>query len=160
MATIVVGAASDVIGGLLHRDPRAVVGASTTLEATAGYGPTVRRQVALTIGTPQRDGEVVTVPIGWHAEAHEDLFPTFDGALAAEPYAGATRLRLTGTYAVPLGLLGRFGNGVLGRRIAQQSVARWLEDLARVVDAAARDGAGGEYEATVHEPMPSELYIG
>ncbi len=159
-ATTILGAASDAIGGLLSRDPRSAVGTEAVLEARFEHSPTLRRDVLVDVGEPTRADETVTVPVGWRAEAHEDLFPTFDGELVAEPSVGGTRLRLIGTYAVPLGVLGRFGDGVLGRRVAQSSVARWLEDLARRLDHAAGGSDDATYEVTVHEPTHSELYIG
>ena len=159
-ATTIVGAASDAIGGFLCRDPRAAVGASAILEASVTHGPAVHREVALTVGVPVRTTDGETLPVGWHDGAHEDLFPTFDGDLVVEPSVAGTRLRLTGTYAVPLGLLGRFGDGVLGRRVAQQSVANWLEGLARRLDDAAGASVAPEYPVHIYEPSRSELYIG
>jgi hypothetical protein len=158
-ATIILGAAYDAAAALLCGDPQSTIGASATLEATAALGATVRREVALAVGTARRDAELVSVPLCWNAEKHDDLFPSFAGTLVAEPSVGGTRLRLTGSYAVPC-LLGRFGDGVRGRRVAQHAVARWLEDVARRLDAVAGGTVSQAYEAHVHEPKLSELSIG
>lgn len=158
-ATATLGAAADEIVGLLCRDPRAALGASANLEASVGLGPTLHRKVALTVGRPTRTADGVRVPLAWRAEAHADLFPTFDGELSVEPSSAATRVRLTGTYAVPLGLLGRFGDGVLGRRVAQQSVAAWLECVARRLDVAAGASSDAGYEIGVCEPTGSEISV-
>ncbi len=129
-ATTLVDAPVDDVWALLLRDPTAAVGTSATLTSNVGRGRTVRRRVVLTVGAATRSGDAVTVPMGWRAATHEGLFPAFDGALVAERSAAGTRLRLTGSYVVPLGALGRFGDGVLGRRVAHESVRAWLVETA------------------------------
>jgi peroxiredoxin len=61
----------------------------------------------------------------------------FDGELVATEATGhRTKLLLTGTYDVPLGILGRFGDGLMGHRIARRSVADFLRDVAHNLDRA------------------------
>lgn len=159
-ATILVDAPLDAVGGLL-RDPLAAIGTPATLTSDVGTGPTVHRDVMLTLGPATRSGDAVTVPVGWRAAAHETLFPAFEGELTAERSGAGTRLRLTGIYTVPLGALGRFGDGVLGRRVAHESVRNWLAGVARRLDGAVADGeAGPDHEVDLVEPTHSELYIG
>lgn len=150
-ALTTVGADPVAVGELLCRDPRAIIGTAAMLEATVRHVPVVRREVPVNVGDPTRTAGIVIVPLGWHASSLEDLFPTFEGELAAEPLLSGTRLRLTGTYTVPLGLLGRFGDGLLFRRIAQESLGGWLEDLARRLGHAVGAAPNATYHADVDE---------
>jgi hypothetical protein len=76
------------------------------------------------------------VPLHWQAWGRERLFPVFDGELRAAPVGpAATTVVVSGTYSVPLGPVGRFGDGLIGRRLARQSLTAFLEDAARRIDA-------------------------
>ena len=69
---------------------------------------------------------------------HPDVFPVFDGELSVErDEQGAAVLWLRGVYAVPFGPVGRFGDGVGGRRVARRCIAGFLDDIARRLDAIA-----------------------
>ncbi len=46
----------------------------------------------------------------------------------------ASRLTVRGIYTVPLGPVGRFGDGVIGRRLARQSLIAFVEGLAGRLD--------------------------
>jgi hypothetical protein len=73
------------------------------------------------------------------------LLPTFEGTLAVTEDAGAATLRLVGAYEPPLGRIGAFGDGVIGHRIARQSLETFLDHVARRIDREvdARVPAGG-----------------
>jgi GAF domain-containing protein len=70
---------------------------------------------------------------------------------------GTSLLTVRGTYTVPLGPVGRFGDGVIGRRLARQSLAAFVEGLARRLDGAANRQAAelswqpAPYTVTVRE---------
>ena len=73
---------------------------------------------------------------------------------------------LRGRYVVPLGSIGRFGDGVAGRRLARRSLVALLERIAvrlnaeteRQAKSPALDPA--EFVIEVVEQQHSELFIG
>src|SRR5262245_16234719 len=81
-------------------------------------------------------GVYVTIPVTWRAAGFERLFPTFEGVVELRPAGSESELHLHGNYAVPLGSMGRFGDGVVGRRIARRTAALFLEAAATRIDAA------------------------
>lgn len=105
-----------------------------TLSIGIGGGASLQQEVAVVAGRPYTSDGRLALPIRWHATGHERLAPSFDGELILSGDAVHTRVTLRGTYAVPLGPLGRFGDGVAGRRIARRSIAGYLEALARRLD--------------------------
>jgi hypothetical protein len=107
---------------LLLAQPGAVVQSPMAL----GVGA-VRREVVVTIDELLVRGDRATLPLEWHAADHAPLFPTFLGELVAEPSVAGTRLTLSGSYWVPLGRVGRFGDGVIGHRIACDAVRTVLD---------------------------------
>ena len=100
-------------------------GGSVSRSARVGFGPLM-----------EEDGAVV-LPVWWEDAEHPNLFPTFDGGLELQADGPRTALRLVGSYQPPLGLLGRFGDGLAGHRIVMASINTFLADVARLVTAAA-----------------------
>lgn len=98
-------------------------------------GASVHQAVLIEAGLPKRDEKVLTVPLRWTATGREGLFPTFTGDLEAVPTRAGTRLRLVGTYTLPIGWLGRFGDKKLGHRAAERSLARYVEEVATRLEA-------------------------
>ena len=127
---------------VLLTEPGAVFGDDSSVEAqrdrplsmnlgvALGAGASVHQVVELELGVSRVVDDKLVLPMEWRASGHERLLPTFKGALEASEAGGATCLHLTGDYRVPLGVLGRFGDGVLGRRLARQSLERLLEQVA------------------------------
>lgn len=110
---------------------------------TAGAGASVRQDVVIDVGLPRDDHDgpaddekPFVLPISWRAAGFERLFPTFDGELVLEGPPDAPTLSVRGHYVVPLGPMGRFGDGLIGRRIARRSLASFLESVAQRLDAA------------------------
>ena len=107
------------------------------LHGELSVGP-LHHEIVLSVGPPQDDGNRIARRLTWEATLHPDAYPVFDGELAVERDEwGAGVLSLQGVYDVPFGSLGRFGDGVAGRRIARRCVAGFLEDVARRLDVAA-----------------------
>lgn len=72
------------------------------------------------------------VPIAWRAEERPHLFPFMDADLALYPLtATETQLDFSGRYEPPLGALGSAIDKVVGHRIAEASVHRFVADVAR-----------------------------
>ena len=123
-----------------------------------GAGGAVHRAVDVEIGTVHQTDDITILPLHWQARGRERLFPVFDGRMTATPDgAGATSLVVAGTYVVPLGPVGRFGDGLIGRRIARQSLTAFLEDAARRIDtevhrrSASVSGHPAPYPVSLHE---------
>ncbi len=106
----------------------------TSLEVARGQGG-VHHEVVVEAGFPDTVAGRLVLPIRWAAPGRGHLLPSFDGAIEIEDDAVQSRLGLRGTYGLPLGVLGRFGDSVAGRRIAQQSLASFVEQVARRLDA-------------------------
>jgi hypothetical protein len=108
---------------------------TTVLGVELAGGGGVRHAVVVELGRAHPGGERTALAIRWHADGHQRLFPTFEGELDVEPDGpDATRLTVQGTYAVPLGPIGHFGDGLVGRRIARQSLASFVEQAAGRLD--------------------------
>jgi hypothetical protein len=127
---------------LLLHDPATTMGAVEVVS---------EREFVVEMSTSRADGraahepvrlEILAVHIGrvsarwdltWRAVDHARLFPVFRGSLTV--WSGeTTTLRLTGTYEPPLGVVGRFGDGVLGHRVARHAMENYLAALARRID--------------------------
>ena len=112
--------ASAIITGTHHNmDDRVVV----NLEVPLGNEGAVSRAAALTLGAPQWENGRVRLPLAVSAVDRERWFPTFTGALEADDVGvGDTRLRLTGTYELPLGALGRMTGRAGADKLARASL--------------------------------------
>jgi hypothetical protein len=86
--------------------------------------------VTLQLGIPQSEDRRLVLPMTWRASGREELLPTFDGELETSDTPAGTHIQLTGTYTVPLGVLGTFGDCVLGRRLARLSLETLVQRLA------------------------------
>lgn len=108
---------------------------STTLGVDLGPGGHLDARVVVELGPARSDAERTTLPVRWRAAGWERMFPAFAGALEASRDGAGTTLVLRGTYTVPLGPLGGFGDGLAGRRVARRSLTAFLEQAARRLDA-------------------------
>ena len=136
------------------------------LHVDLGAGASVQQEVWLQLGEARCGEAEVVLPLEWRAIGRERVFPTFAGHLVAcEDEDGVTRLSLEGDYSVPLGIIGRFGDGLSGRRLARRSLAGMLKRVAHRVDT---DVARHEPSVPPLAPYPvplteqdhSEIYVG
>ena len=67
----------------------------------------------------------------------ERALPSFNGALTVGAADDSARLGVAGHYEPPLGWVGAFGDGVLGRRLVRQSLERFVTEMAERLDAEA-----------------------
>jgi hypothetical protein len=137
----------------------------TELSVDLGAGASVHQKVTLHEGVPRPTVTGLVLPVTWQATGRDRLLPTFSGALQVSERSRETGLRLDGTYTVPLGAVGRFGNGVVGRRLARRSLNTLVELLASRLESevARRDSLGGPREspALVFDVQDHpEIYIG
>ena len=161
-ATTTLQVSFEQVSRVLADDPGAIVldgdveqpdrpGEDGHLRSTLGVevGATAFRQVVdVEIGSLTVTDADVALPLRWRASGRDRLFPVFDGRLEASPVATGTGtvLSVVGVYTVPLGPVGRFGDGLIGRRLARQSLTAFLED------------AAGRIEADIHRFTTSEIW--
>ena len=71
------------------------------------------------------------IRLEWEGANRPHLFPFMKGELAIYPLTGKeTQLDFSGVYEPPLGVLGSAMNAVVGHRIAESSVHRFVADVA------------------------------
>ena len=108
----------------------------TDIVTAVGSGTAVQQEIVVSLGTAGESDDRVTVPVSWRPISHKRLLPGFAGELAVDvDDAGNTRLMLRGSYEVPLGPVGGFGDVLVGRRVARRSLRTLVEDVARRLDA-------------------------
>jgi hypothetical protein len=76
-------------------------------------------------------GDATTrIELGWTAAKNAGLFPAMEAALAIYPLsARETQLDLEGTYRPPLGAFGNALDALVGHRLAEAAVLRFLRDV-------------------------------
>jgi hypothetical protein len=140
----------------------------TELTIDLGSGASVHQEVMLQLEDPQLHEAGVVLPVRWRATGRERVLPAFDGALELTPVRRGTSLRLKGAYTIPMGVVGRFGDAVGGRRVARRSLSALVERLARRLQTEVerrRDWSGWQPEShavTMQEQAHEhpEIYIG
>jgi hypothetical protein len=132
----------------LSADPAAVFRAATMAAASRAEsvatelrvtvaGLEIGTEVLVSIGaieeTRQPDSSRVTrIPVEWAAAERPRLFPLMNAQLSLYSLtARETQLDFLGQYQPPLGLLGNAMDAVVGHRIAEASVHRFVSDVAR-----------------------------
>jgi hypothetical protein len=66
----------------------------------------------------------------WEAAHVSALFPSMTAVLSAWPlYGTETQLEVDGRYALPLGIVGNAVDTIVGHRLADATVHRFLEDI-------------------------------
>jgi hypothetical protein len=78
-----------------------------------------------------RAGRVTRLQLDWQAAKLPSLFPLMKAKLSIYPLTSTeTQLDFLGFYELPLGAVGKAVNAILGHRIAEVSVHRFLSDVA------------------------------
>ena len=151
-ASTTVQAPFERVRQMLSEDPAVVMGADvrpggdrdgrfrSELGVELPTGGAIRKAVDIEVGALDpaavgSSGAAAAMPLSWQASGHDRLFPVFEGHLRiSHAGEGATRLLVHGVYIVPLGPVGRFGDGLIGRRLARQSLTSFVADAARRLD--------------------------
>lgn len=108
----------------------------TELVTAVGSGAALQEDVVVRLGAMTRTDTSATIPLSWKPAGHERLLPDFDGELVVDVDPdGNTHLVVRGSYHVPLGPVGGFGDALVGRRLARRSVATLVEEMAARLDA-------------------------
>lgn len=127
--------------GIFAAATRAAAGRARELAAelrvTVG-GVDVAAEIVFSIGAVGDDatgplgGPATGIPVSWQAAKHPGLFPLMNGVLTIYPLtATETQLDFLGRYDPPLGVVGSAVDAVMGHRIAEASVHRFIGDVAQ-----------------------------
>ena len=104
------------------------------LRARVGPSETIAREVKLTIGIAEIHRSGLVYPIHWTASGASLLFPELEADLIlSQTSSHSTTLTLRGTYQPPMGALGRLADRAVLGRVADATVADWMERLAVAV---------------------------
>jgi hypothetical protein len=101
-------------------------------------GVDVAKEIVFSIGAVEdlasgpTGGPTTRIPISWEAATHPRFFPLMTGVLAVYPLtATETQLDFLGRYDPPFGAIGNAMDALVGHRIAEASVHRFVTDVAR-----------------------------
>ncbi|HUG08548.1 MAG TPA: hypothetical protein VMP13_06605 [Acidimicrobiia bacterium] len=108
------------------------------LRARVGPSASIAREVKLEIGGAEIHHSGLVYPIHWTANGAGLLFPELNADLIlSKAGSHVTHLTLRGTYQPPLGSLGRLADRVVLGRVADATVADWMERLAKALSSEA-----------------------
>lgn len=108
---------------------------AATLRVEVG-GMEIGRDVRIELGGVEEKTSALgdrrtELAISWKAASAAGLFPAMQATLAIYPLsAGETQIDLHGRYRPPLGAVGSALDALVGHRIAEASVLRFVQDVA------------------------------
>ena len=98
-------------------------------------GLQVSTDIAVSLGEireEQGSSPITRVPIYWQAAQRPGLFPVMDAELAVYPLTSTeTQLDFRGRYEPPLSIFGDAVNAIVGHRLAEASVHRFVAEVAQ-----------------------------
>jgi hypothetical protein len=100
-----------------------------------GGGTSLAHEVDVVFGRLLEDEDVGRFGLSWRGREHEGLFPVFGGDLEVHPDGTGSVLRLAGHYTLPLGVVGAFGDGLVGHRFARRAIQGFVEAAAGRIEA-------------------------
>ncbi len=108
-------------------------GEQLSLRVFSAIGPIrLSKRVWVELGPARIRTDRFTQPLCWRAAGATSLFPSMDAEIEVAPMGGAmSAISFHGSYVPPLGGLGRGADRMLLHRLAEASVRRLLERLAR-----------------------------
>ncbi len=96
--------------------------------------PSVAKTVQLLSGIPLRGDQQTTIPFAWEATGTPGLFPKLDADLVVSAVGpDLCQIAMRGTYAPPLGPLGRALDRAVLHRVAEASVKSFIDRVAHLV---------------------------
>jgi hypothetical protein len=91
----------------------------------------ISKQVELTVGMPEAQGDWLVVPVAWRATGPDQLFPVLDGRLTVQPVGPhSSTIWLGATYQPPLGGLGRELDDLAMHRVATATIEDFVRGVA------------------------------
>jgi len=134
------------VGGLWQHVAEAAYDEGEQLLSRVGpFGPVpgLSKSVRLQVGKIRDRGDGFVLPLQWSATGPSELFPVMEADLEVAPLgAGASQLRLSGSYDPPLGAIGRQLDRLLLHQLAEATVRALLSQLV---------------EALLAEPAPNAV---
>jgi hypothetical protein len=131
----------------LTEDSKQVFRSATTAAASRAHdlaaklevriaGVDVGREIDITVGVAHEVQAIAlrptrtVIPIEWQAAESPRLFPLMKGQLEVYPLTSTeTQLDFSGEYDPPLGVVGDAVDAVIGHRLAEASVQRFVADV-------------------------------
>lgn len=95
-----------------------------------GSGTSIEQDVCIDLDTVPAEPRRLIVGVRWEPLGHQTYLPSFAGWLSVAPADEGSTLELRGRYEVPFGAVGRFGDALVGGRIARATVEDLVERLA------------------------------
>ena len=104
-------------------------------------GVEVGKDVVIDVGDPERvDDRHVRIPLRWEAASQSSLFPTMDATLeligSSSFLPERTKVLLVGDYDPPLGAVGQAIDEAALHRVAEDAVARFVDEVADDIEQA------------------------
>ena len=95
-------------------------------------GGAITCRVDAEVGPMETGPASLRVPLHWKAAEHPKLFPVMHADLYISDVEGDhVGLRVHGDYQAPLGVVGAVADSLAGRRIAEKSIRRFLDEVSR-----------------------------
>lgn len=129
----------------------------TELSLPLGAGASVHQQVTLRESRPRLVEGGLVLPLTWQATGHERLLPVFEGELKISEARLGTDLRLIGTYTLPLGVVGKLGDGLVGRRLARRSLGTLVQRIGSRLEQEA-ERCSDSLDRCVPAPVVARVY--
>ncbi|MEW6473416.1 MAG: hypothetical protein AB1679_14185 [Actinomycetota bacterium] len=102
-------------------------------------GIAVSRAVNIKFGGLVAEEEMARMGLRWEDRHHPQLFPVLEGILSLTPISAGrrqvTQVGLVGRYRPPFGALGAVGDRMGGENVAVESVAGFVDHIARRLEA-------------------------
>lgn len=130
----------------LVADPAAIFGAATRAASSRAEsvaaalrvnlaGLEVSTEIALSVGEIEQTSgasPLTRIPVSWQAARRPGLFPLMQAELSIYPLTPTeTQLDFLGHYEPPLSIVGDAADALVGHRIAEASVHRFVADVAQ-----------------------------
>jgi hypothetical protein len=149
----------------LAADPAAVLGGTPVaggehftlpLGLDLLIGSSLVQEILVDFAPLSADPVLARFGVFWQAIGHPELFPAFGGDLELRGVDDGVEVRLSGYYRAPLGTIGRFGDALIGHRLARRVLETLVQDVAARLESASVAAVEAP-EATV---LAAELYWG
>jgi hypothetical protein len=89
-----------------------------------------RHLARVDVGSP-RGGDAISVPLRWRSAVSDRMLPVLEAELELSPLSGGgAHLSLLGSYRPPLSVMGGAGDLLVGHRVAEACVRRFVLDVA------------------------------
>ncbi|HEY5889808.1 MAG TPA: hypothetical protein VIW94_03785 [Acidimicrobiia bacterium] len=109
------------------------------LRSKIGLDGPIAKEVVLSLGHPKITNSGLAIPVTWRATGAGLLFPRLTGEIEiSRGSVDKSRMRIQASYDPPFGWIGDVLDRLLLERIAQITVADWLERVAASLESAPR----------------------